>query len=88
MNKYQEALNKITPTTNDYELIEATKTIQQLIDKETTKSNEISMSLETLIDLCRGDIGVMDLTGQTLYELTGDMKDYDESLDGDDDEES
>ncbi|WP_166083130.1 hypothetical protein [Erysipelothrix anatis] len=35
MNKYQEAFNKIMPTTSDYELIEATKIIRQLVDKET-----------------------------------------------------
>lgn len=49
--------------------------------------NEVSMSLDTFIDLCRGDIGVMDITGQTLYELTGDIQDYDETLDGSDEDE-
>ena len=35
INKYQVSLNKITPTTSNYDLIAATKTIQELVDKET-----------------------------------------------------
>lgn len=102
MNKYQIALNSFVECANEktcgittyesifgeFESIEIMKkSLQELIDKSAPKSNEISMSEETFIDLCRGDIGVMDITGQTLYELTGDFRDYDESLDGDDDEE-
>lgn len=44
INKYQEALNKITPTTSNYDLIAATKTMQELVDKE------IAMKPDTEVD--------------------------------------
>lgn len=34
-NEYQEALDLIKPTTNDYEIIKASRSIQELVDKET-----------------------------------------------------
>lgn len=54
--------------------------LRSLIDNMPTEDCTVLYGT-SFIDLCRGDIGALEITGHTLYELTGDMRDFDEMLD-------